>query len=149
METQSTVTDPIDEQVEHAQPAVEETLRESPRALTPSEPRVTETRDEEAVGAREEAPVLRRSEDAVGEPEELEGPSGQRLEVVVAEPPRVTVGVPRTPRMDMVLSADEGMLNAVQRCIVEVRAAFDNQEMTDVSAGRFYVRLANAIVRGI
>ena len=153
METQSTVTDPIDEQVEHAQPAVEETLRESPRALTPSEPRVTETRDEEAVGAREEAPVLRRSEeiggseDAVGE--ELEGPSGQRLEVVVAEPPRVTVGVPRTPCMDMVLSADESMLNAVQRCIVEVRAAFDNNEMTDVSAGRFYVRLANTIVRGI
>ena len=154
METQSTVTDPIDEQVEHAQPAVEETLRESPRALTPSEPRVTETRDEEAVGAREEAPVLRRSEeiggseDAVGEPEELEGPSGQRLEVVVAEPPRVTVGVPRTPRMDMVLSANEGMLNAVQRCIVEVRAAFDNNEMTDVSAGRYYVCLANTIVRG-
>ena len=71
------------------------------------------------------------------------------MEVVVVEPPRVTVGVPRTPRMDMVLSADDGMLNAVQRCIVEVRAAFDNNEMTDVSAGRFYVRLANAIVRGI
>ena len=154
METQSPVTDTIDEQVERAQPAVEETQRESPRTLTPGEPQVTETRDEESGGAREEAPLLRRSvevggsEDAVGEPEELEGPSGQRLEVVVAEPPRVTVGVPRTPRMDLVLSADEGMLNAVQRCIVEVRASFDNNEMTDVSAGRYYVRLANAIVRG-
>ena len=30
------MTDTIDEQVEHAQPAVEETLRESPRAVTPS-----------------------------------------------------------------------------------------------------------------
>ena len=155
METQSTITDSITKQVERAQPAEEEAQRESPRALTPSEPQVTETRDEESGGARVEAPVLRcseevgGSEDAVGEPEELEGPSGQRLEVVVAEPPRVTVGVPRTPRMDLVLSADEGMLNAVQRCIVEVRAAFDNNEMTDVSAGRFYVRLANTIVRGI
>ena len=73
----------------------------------------------------------------------------QYLEVVVVEPPRVTVGVLRTPCMDMVLSADESMLNAVQRCIVEVRAAFNNNEMTDVSAGRFYVCLANAIVRGI
>ena len=151
METQSTIADSVTEQVERAQPAGEETMRES----TSSEPQVTETRDEESGGAREEAPVLRHSEeaggseDAVGELEELEVPSGQRLEVVVVEPPRVTVGVPRTPCMDMVLSADESMLNAVQRCIVEVRAAFDNNEMTDVSASQFYVRLANTIVRVI
>ena len=152
METQSTITDSITEQVERAQPAEEETLCESPRALTPSEPRVTETRDKESGGAREEVPVLRRleevggSEDTVGELEELEGPSGQRLEVVVVEPPRVTVGV---LRMDLVLIANEGMLNAIQCCIVKACAAFDNNEMTDVSASRYYVRLVNAIVRGI
>ena len=35
METQSTITDSITEQVERAQPAEEETLRESPRAVEP------------------------------------------------------------------------------------------------------------------
>ena len=155
METQSTITDSLLEQVERAQPMDELTQCESPRTLVPDKPRVTETCDKESGGAGVEVPIARHSEElgslknVVGEPEEITGPSGQHLELVIVKEPRVTVGVPRTLHMDLVFSADKGMLNAIQCCMVEVRAAFHNEEMTDVRGGQYCVHLANTIVRVI
>ena len=56
---------------------------------SPHKPQVTETRDKESEGARDEAPVamhleeLGGEEDAMGEQEELEGPCNQHMEVVL------------------------------------------------------------------
>ena len=48
--------------------------------------------------------------------------------------PRVTVGVLCTAHMDLVLSTNEGMLNAMMHCM-EVHRMFDNGEMTNFCAG--------------
>ena len=149
METQTTVTDSAFSQVEQAllKPVLPQ--REVTPAEAPVEPPVASERDEEA-GARVESGLVVEDLDAVGEvDEEVLGPSGLRLEVVVPSPPQVTVTVPRAPRIDLVGEADDAMINAVHRRIVEARAMLENREMTDVEAGQKYVQLADAVVRVI
>ena len=149
METQSTVTDSAFSQVEQALLEPVPPQREVTPAEAPVEPPVAIERDEES-GARVESRLDVEDLDAVGEvDEEVLGPSGLRLEVVVPSPPQVTVTVPRAPRIDLVDAADDAMINAVHRRIVEARGMLENKEMTDVEAGRKYVQLADAVVRSI
>ena len=149
METQSTVTDSAFSQVEQALLEPVPPQREVTPAEAPVEPPVAIERDEESE-ARVESRLDVEDLDAVGEvDEEVLGPSGLRLEVSVPSPPQVTVTVPRAPRIDLVGEADDAMINAVHRRIVEARAMLENREMTDVEAGQKYVQLADAVVRVI
>ena len=117
-------------------------------AEAPVEPPVAVECDEEAV-TRADPALDAGDADAVGESDDevLGRPSGLRLEVVVPSPPRVTVTVPRAPRIDLVDVADDAMINAVHRRIVEARGMLENGEMTDVEAEQKYVQLADAVVR--
>ena len=49
--------------------------------------------------------------------EEVEGPSGLRLEVVVPAPPQVTIAVPPAPCIDLVDVVDDAMIYVVHRRI--------------------------------
>ena len=150
METQSTVTDSASLQVEQALLEPVTPQRKVTPAEAPVEPPVVTERDEEAVTRA--GPALDAGDaDAVGEPDEevLGRPSGLRLEVLVPSPPQVTVSVPRAPCIDLVDAADDAMINAVHRRIVEARGMLENKEMTDVEAGKKYVQLEDAVVRSI
>ena len=149
METQSTVTDSASEQVERALLDPVPPQREGTPAEAPAEPPVVIERKKEAV-TRADPALDAGDADAVGESDdEVLGPSGLRLEVVVPSSPQVTVTVPRAPRIDLVDVADDAMINAVHRRIVEAHGMLENGEMTDVEAGRKYVQLADAVVRDI
>ena len=149
MESQFTVTDSTFLQMEQALLEPVPPQREVMPAEVPVEPPVASERDEES-GARVE-PVLNVEDvDAVGEvDEEVLGPSGLHLEVVVPAPPQVTVLMLRAPRIDLVDVVDDAMINTVHQHIVEARGMLENGEMTDVLAGQKYVQLADAVVRVI
>ena len=119
MESQSTVTDNTSLQMEQALLKPVPPQREVTPAEAPVEPLVTSERDEESEARV--GPVLDVEDvDAVGEvDEEVLGPSGLCLEVVVPSPPQITVSVPRAPRIDLVDVADDAMINTVHRRIVE------------------------------
>ena len=147
MESQSTVTDSASLQVEQALLELVPPQRKVTPAEAPVEAPVASERDKES-GARVK-PVLDVEDiDAVGElDEEAEGPSGLHLEMVVPTLPQVTISVPRAPRIDLVDVADDAMINAVHRRIVEARGMLENGEMTDVQVGQKYVQLVDAVVR--
>ena len=148
MESQSTVTDNNSLQMEQALLEPVPPQREVTPAEAPVELPVAVERDEEAV-TRADPALDAGDADSVGESDdEVVGrPSGLRLEVVVPSPPHVTVTVPRAPRINLVNVADDAMINALHRRIVEARRMLENHEMTDVEAGRKYVQLVDAVVR--